>query len=486
MANPSISDDTLKERSTPAPSSGWALVSLALSMLLSSLGVSIANVALPAMAEAFAAPFQDVQWIILSYLLAVTVAIVGAGRLGDVLGHRRVLLAGVLLFTAASLLCGLAPTLATLIAARGAQGLGAAVLMALTVAFVRETVPRERTGRAMGLLGTMSAIGTALGPSLGGALIAGFDWRAIFLVLVPLGLTAFLVGSLALPKGQPSTAANRPGFDLPGTLVLALTLAAYTLAVTANGEHFDLPHVALVVLAAAGTGLFVRIESRAGSPLIRLAAFRYDGLGAGLGMNALVATVMMTTLVVGPFYLSRALGLSNAFVGVVMSIGPVISALTGLPSGRLVDRLGAQSVVFAGLAAMAVGAFLLATLPAVFGISGYVAAIAILTPGYQLFQAANNTAVMMDIGPDQRGAISGLLSLSRNLGLMTGASVMGAVFAFGVGSGDMASAPANAIAAGMQTTFMVAAALVVVGMAIGLASRALCARVAPTEGSREG
>src|SRR5690606_10537730 len=137
---------------------------------------------------AFGATFQEVQWVVLAYLLAITALVVGAGRLGDLVGRRRLLLAGLMLFTAASALCGLAPTLGSLIAARAAQGLGAAVMMALTLAFVGETVPKARIGSAMGLLGTMSAIGTALGPSLGGMLIAGPGWRAIFLVNLPLGL----------------------------------------------------------------------------------------------------------------------------------------------------------------------------------------------------------------------------------------------------------------------------------------------------------
>src|SRR4051794_35482113 len=162
-------------------------------MLLSSLGTSIANVGLPTLAQAFAASFQQVQWVVLAYLLAITTLVVSVGRLGDVAGRRRLLLGGIAVFTAASALCGAAPTLGVLIAARAAQGLGAAVIMALTLAFVGETVPKARTGSAMGLLGTTSAIGTALGPSLGGILISGFGWRAMFLVNVPLGLLALLL-----------------------------------------------------------------------------------------------------------------------------------------------------------------------------------------------------------------------------------------------------------------------------------------------------
>ena len=152
--------------SKPSFSSRRALGTLSLSMLLSSLGTSIVNVGLPTFARDFDASFQEVQWIVIAYLLAITTLIVSAGRLGDIVGRRRLLSGGVLLFTIASAVCGFAPTLHLLIAARAMQGLGAAIMMALTIAFVGDTVPKDRTGSAMGLLGTMSAIGTALGPSL--------------------------------------------------------------------------------------------------------------------------------------------------------------------------------------------------------------------------------------------------------------------------------------------------------------------------------
>ena len=192
-----------ESRSTErTPSVRLALAGLALSVLLSSLGTSIANVALPSMAEAFNVSFQAVQWIVIAYLLAITTLIVSAGRLGDIVGRRRLLLIGISLFTLASFLCGMAPTLWLLIAARALQGLGAAIMLALAMAFVGETVPKEKTGSAIGLLGTMSAIGTALGPTLGGALIAGLGWRAIFFIKVPLGVLALLLAYRYLRSDQ--------------------------------------------------------------------------------------------------------------------------------------------------------------------------------------------------------------------------------------------------------------------------------------------
>lgn len=437
-------------------------------MLLSSLGTSIANVGLPTLAHAFDASFQAVQWIVLAYLLAITTLIVGVGRLGDIIGSRRLLLAGVFLFTLASVLCGVAPELWLLIAARAAQGLGAAIMMALTMAFVGETVAKEKTGSAMGLLGTMSAIGTALGPSLGGVLIAGPGWQAIFLVNVPLGILTFLLAYRTLPVDRLVPKTDRARFDTTGTLLLALTLAAYALAMTIGRGSFGPLNLALLLAAGFGAGLFVRAEVRTASPLIRLAMFRDSSLSASLAMSALVSTVMMATLVVGPFYLSRALGLEAVFVGLVLSAGPLVTALTGVPAGRIADRFGAQRMTIVGLIGIAAGSFILSMMPAALGIPGYIAPIAVMTIGYALFQTANNTAVMTDIRPDERGVTSGMLNLSRNLGLVTGASAMGAIFALASGTIDIATARPGAVATGMRLTFVAAAILIVVALVIAL------------------
>jgi EmrB/QacA subfamily drug resistance transporter len=468
--------DAVAASMAPTPSARWALAGLSLSMLLSSLGTSIANVALPTLAQAFSASFQEVQWIVLAYLLATTTLIVSVGRVGDIIGRRRLLLAGIVLFTAASVLCGVAPTHWLQIAARAAQGLGAAIMLALTMAFVGETVPKEKTGSAMGLLGTMSAIGTALGPSLGGFLIAGLGWRAIFLVNVPLGILTFLLAHRTLPVDRGGPKADRAGFDTVGTLMLALTLAAYALAMTLGRGSFGPLNMALLLAAAFGAGLFVLAETRVPSPLIRLAMFRDPVLRAGLATSALVSTVMMATLVVGPFYLARSLALDAALVGLVMSVGPLVAALTGVPAGRVADRFGARRMTIIGLIGVAAGSFILSMLPTALGISGYVAPMVVITAGYALFQAANNTAVMADIRQDRRGVVSGMLNLSRNLGLITGASVMGAVFALASATFNVTTAPSEAVATGMRTTFAAAAVLIVVALVIAVASRARATR----------
>jgi predicted MFS family arabinose efflux permease len=273
---------------------------------------------------------------------------------------------------------------------------------------MRDFGSEKGVGRAMGLLGTVSAVGTALGPSLGGLLLPLAGWRAIFLVQAPLGALALVLAVVVLPRAA-----------------RARELAA----------------------------------TRSGSVLDALLARR-------LAVNFLVAAVMMTTLVVGPFYLTHGLRLQATTVGLVMSIGPLVAIFSGAPAGRLVDAWGTRRAMAIGLAILAAGAVTLAVLPSLVGVGGYVFALIVLTPGYQLVQAANNTAVLADVAKDRRGVVSSLLALSRNVGLIAGASAMGWVFALGVG-GDVASASSSAIASAMRVTFLVAASLI--GLALWIA-----------------
>lgn len=458
----------------------WVMASFSLSMLLTSLSTSIANVALPAIAQSFSASFQQVQWVVLSYLLAITTLIVSVGRFSDMTGRRQLLLFGIFLFTLASMLCSAATSLWLLIAARAGQGIGAAIMMALTMAYIGTTVSSEKSGSAMGLLGTMSAIGTALGPSLGGVLVHGLGWRSIFFINLPLGALTYFLAFRSLPMDREASVIVRARFDLLGTVLLILTLIAFALALTLKPNNFGLLNVTLLAAAAVSLVGFILVEAKAEAPLIQMALLRNPILCAGFAMGILVTTVVMATLVVGPFYLSGALALTAGQVGLVMSSGPIVAALSGIPAGRLVDRIGADRVIVIGLIMMAVGCAVFALLPTRFGVPGYIAPLLVVTAGYALFQAANNTAVLTNTGLEQRGVISGLLNLSRNLGLIIGASFMGAIFAFGSSVGSAAnsiiSAQPDAVAAGMRMTFTVGEIIVVIAIIVACVSRGLFRR----------
>lgn len=395
---------------TESPHKTGITVTLSLAMLLASLGTSIANIALPTLVQAFMVPFAQVQAVVVAYLVALTLSAVVAGRLGDRFGLKRMLVAGLMLFAVACLLCAGMPDLWLLVGARALQGTGAAFLMTLSMALMRQTAGSAEPGKAMGILGTVSALGTALGPSLGGLLLPLTGWRGIFWVQVPLSVLTLLLAVRVLPG---ETARRKP----------------------------------------AGSGFKPSLSAKIMSSLF---------------VNVLVAAVMMTTLVVGPFFLSSGLGMNSVHVGLVMTIGPVISVFSGIPSGRLVDRLGSRRIMVSGISLLAAGTFLMAELPQIMDVPGYIISLAVLTPGYQLFQAANNTALLSDIPDDRRGTVSGLLSFSRNTGLIAGASAMGAVFAHKVGTHDFAHASAEAVRSGMRGTFLLAGGLMVVAAAVVL------------------
>lgn len=433
-------------------------------MGLSALGTSVANVALPNLAAVFDAPFQVVQWVVIAYALTVTCSIVAIGWLGDAIGRRRLLIAGLCVFMAASALCGLAPSLAFLIAGRAVQGLGGAVLLALSLAFVGEIAPKERFGAAIGLLGTMSAVGTSIGPSLGGLLIDAFGWRAIFLINPPLVAIALALVIAHLPADKPRVRDGRPGFDFAGIVTMGLALGAYALAMTIGRGQFGWANLALLAAAAFGLVLFARIEARVPAPLIGRDLFRDPILRSGFVCSAVVSTVLFSILVVGPFHLARVFDLSTMAIGAVIAAGPIAAALTGVPAGRLADRFGAGRVTLWGLIGIEIGCLMIVLIPAGWGPAGFLSATVTVTLGYALFQNANNAHVMQGVEPQRRGVVSGLINLSRNLGQVTGASAMAALFAFAAGPVDVAHAAPTDVHFGTRVTYAVAAILIGVGL----------------------
>ena len=434
-----------------------SLAVLSLAMLLPSLGTSIANVALPTLAAHFDVPMAGAQWVVISYLLAVTSFIVGAGRLGDQLGKSRVLAAGIAVFAVASAAAAISPNLPFLIAARVAQGAGAAVLMALSIAMVGDIVPPDKTGAAMGWLGTISAAGTALGPSLGGLLLATVGWQAIFHLLALMGgATWLLLRAIPVERISKATVAS---YDGRGMVLLAASLAAVSAAATLWGKVPVQMVLGMACLAILGLAGFAVHELRTKVPLVQLGLLRQPQLSSGLYSMMAISAVVMTTLVVGPFYLTGHLHLTPGQTGLVMSLGPVIAALAGAPAGKLVDSIGAPRVLSAGLGLALSGSLLMSILPQRLGLAGYAASLALITLGYAVFQAANTTRLMQEVDKAHRGVTSALLGLSRNLGLIGGASVMGAVYSAEPAI-SLPWVPASGHS-GLAVVFLVAAVLIV-------------------------
>ena len=341
--------------------------------------------------------------------------------------------------------------------------------MALPVSVIRGMVAGERTGSAMGLLASMSAVGTALGPAVGGLLIAGFGWRSAFILLALSGLIVLGLAVKAIPASEQTHKTNR-SLDLSGALLLAVVLFLYAVMTSGqkNGMNWDLSLTIPAILFALM--LFIIVEIRSSSPLVPLTVLRNPAISASLITNGLISSVMMAMLVVGPLFLSFGLLLGEAQTGLVVAVGPVVAALAGIPAGRITDRFGVKSILVAGLSAMSVALICMALLPVRLGTAGYIVSLMMLTPCFQLFLTANNTAIMLAAPEEQRGILSGLLGLSRNLGFMTGASAMATIFITALGQEDLIHAAVNSVSFAFTVTLLTAAGLALISLIITLLS----------------
>lgn len=381
------------------------VVMLALCVLAAALGTSAANVALPELTAWSGGSYGHAQWVVTAYVLAMTAASLLVGRVGDIFGRERVLRMALALFVVAALVAAMAPTLGVLAAARAVQGIGAAAMITLPLAIAKDAVEPERTGSVMGLLGTVTAAGTAAGPAIGGVLLGIGGWPTVFLAMIPLPVAALLVGLIVGGSRQ----RRRP---------------------SESGDE----------QATEPRGL----------------------LATGAGLNLIVGMVMMSTLVIGPYFLTGALGLGPGRVGLVMAVAPVTSIFAGVLAGSLVDRGDAARLVPLGLGIMVIGAIALALLPSILGVFGYLVGTVTLAPGYQLFMAANNTQIMSGVSAAFRGTASGVLGLSRNLGLLAGTLVLGSLFAAIATNGDVGLSAPEQLEMGMRVTFGGAAAILAV------------------------
>ncbi len=432
-----------------------ALSGPGLSIILAAMGTSAAAVTLPQLSDGFRGDGVDVTLVVSIYVLATTALIIPVGRAGDLFGKRIVLVLGLCTYILGTFLACQAPALPFLVASRFVQGAGAAAMLAMPLALVRDFVPVGQVGRWMGVMGMMSAIGTASGPALGGAVTASWGWRAVYLLQIPLAfvaLTLCMIYVLDRKRGDTSG-----GLNLPAAGALAVSLAAFTFLVSDIASGFDIRAAVLVVGAFF---MFLIIESRSNRPIIPINLLRSTHLCLSFVMNAIVSAVMMGMLVVGPFFLIDGLGQTTAQMGLAMSVGPIASALSGMSAGRLTERVGAGRAVLLGALAMTVATAAMAGLPYLFGLIGFILAFIMLAPSYQVFLAALNTAVMEKAAEQDRGVTAGVLNLSRNFGFILGAGTTSTIFWSLAGSENIVGDQAHRISYAMAGTFAACCVLV--------------------------
>jgi len=401
---------------------------VALGTLMSTIDSSVVNIALPVISQQFHAGITTVMWVPLAYLLTVTVLLLTFGRLGDMVGRQRVYGLGLLVFTGASALCGLSGSVRQLILFRVAQAVGAAMMFANSGAIITAVFPSTERGRALGLTGSVVSVGLTVGPSLGGLLLALAGWRSIFYLNLPIGLVGLLAMYFLLHPEDP--AAERPRFDFAGATLLGIGLLACTLALARGGDlGWRSPWIG-GGFTGAGLALlaFVWQERRAAQPMIDLNLFRNRLFTAANIAGFLNFVAGFTNVLLMPFYLQQLKGFSPAHAGLIMTAVPLTTLFLAPVSGWLSDRFG--SVVFSstGLALNALGMGWLSSLGEAASSVDVTLRLVLMGVGNGLFQSPNNSSIMGSVPRARLGVASGFIALMRNLGMVTGLAVAGAMF----------------------------------------------------------
>jgi EmrB/QacA subfamily drug resistance transporter len=445
-------------------------------VLMATLDASIVNISLPTMVDALHTSFATVQWVILSYMLVLTSLVLGIARLGDMHSKKKVYSAGLSLFTAGSLLCGLSPGVNWLIGFRALQGLGAVMMQAMGAAIITEVFPASERGRALGFIGGIVSVGLACGPAIGGVLIGLAGWRSIFLVNVPIGLVAAFLVARHVPLLPPVRHGQR--FDVSGAGIMLITLLCYALAMTlgeSSGFGGGLIRTLLLVTVVGAAALLI-VENRVTQPMIDPELFRNILFTLNLLMGFLVF-ITIAGVIIFPFFLEWVKGYSTEQVGLMMMVVPISMGVVAPIAGTLSDRFGSRGITLIGLLVVTAGCLSISTLHKDVSAAGYIVRMIPLGMGLGIFQSPNNSAIMGAVPKERLGVASGLLSLSRTLGQSTGLPLMGALFitlVYRCGhmlpGENLSHAPAEALVAGITGTYRIAALIILASTAMAAAA----------------
>jgi EmrB/QacA subfamily drug resistance transporter len=418
--------DTAKEQST----NKWVYFSLvAVGVFMSTVDSSIVNLALPVIMKDFTQPLEVMEWVVVSYLLTISALLLTFGRLSDLRGRRWVYCRGFLIFTLGSLLCSVAQSIWLLIAARAFQGIGAAMLMACSPAIVVDVFPPAERGRALGMVGTVVAIGLTTGPALGGFILDHFSWRAIFYINIPIGLTASWAANRIL-KGGPADVGRREAFDFFGALLLALCLCAflYLLSHLKELSHTPLLAVAIALGTVVAGGVFLWFEGRTQHPIFNLSLFRLRLFILPVASAAILFAGLFTIVFLTPFYLLHPAGYDVDQAGLLMMVPFVFLSVISPLSGALADRIGSRLLCSVGMLVLSTALFAFSWLGPDASTLQLIWRLALTGLGIAIFLPPNSAAAMGSVPPHQRGIASGTVATARNFGMVFGVALAGTVF----------------------------------------------------------
>lgn len=444
----------------------FVMLAVAMGIFLSTVDGSIMNVALPTLREEFGAGFSAVQWVILAYSLTQGTLTLMVGRLGDIYGKKRIYTTGYLVFVAASALAGFSPSVGALIGFRVLQAVGASMILALGIAILTEAFPASERGKALGLSGTIVSVGIAIGPGLGGVILDLADWRWIFLVNIPIGLLGAFTAARFVPDTQPRGGER---FDYLGAGILAVGLTSLMLAITLI-QDFGFGSAVVLGLGAvaiAALVVFVTVERRVPSPMIELSLFRNHLFTVNLVTGFLTFVAIAGVFILLPFYLEEARGFSNLKVGLLMGASPLVLGIVAPVSGWLSDKIGSRPITIGGLFMLLVGYAMARMLDTMTSEWMFLLLLAPIGIGMGMFQSPNNSIIMGSVRPERLGIASGLLTLTRILGQITGIGVLATIWSIRTTRAGGQDVP-EAIVAGIHDVLWIPVGMMAVGLALAV------------------
>ncbi len=437
----------------------WVVIAIGTGSFMAALDGSVVNAVLPIIKDAFRSDVSAIQWVVTIYLLFLSGLLLTFGRLGDLHGHKSVYVWGFGIFLLGSILCGSAWSPTMLIVFRGLQAIGAAMLASNAPAIVTATFPPEKRGRAFGFTSFMTYIGLTVGPSLGGWLTHAFGWRSIFYINIPVGILAFVLSLLHIPKLK-SVDINK-SFDLPGAIFFLVGLGLLMLGLNKGSEWGWNSPVVIGILASSLLVLiiFVTIESQTKAPMLDLNLFRIPLFTTSTICAILNYICVYTITFLMPFYLIQGRGMNPAQAGLLLTAQPVLMAISAPISGSLSDKMGSRLPGMLGMAILAGGLFVLSRLGSETILFIPVLGLAIAGLGTGTFITPNTSALMGSAPRLRQGVASGVLATARNFGMVLGIGMAGAIF-----TTQLAQNNPGALYRGVDIGFMAAVGIALLGM----------------------
>lgn len=422
--------ESSQARAEGETASKWTVLAIvAVGVFMSTLDSSIVNISLPAIARYFGVSLSGaVEWVIIAYLVIIAALLLTIGRLADMVGRKPIWVAGLIIFTLGSAICGASPSLGVLVGARAFQGLGGALLFAVSPAMLTTAFPPEERGRALGMNAVVVALGVSAGPTIGGILTESLTWRAIFYVNVPLGIVGILA-TLKFLTEKPRFGRSR--FDPAGAALLAVGLASLTLGLS-FGQEWGWTSAGLIlslVVAVVALVALVFVEGRVGAPIVDLRLLRnrvFTSANVSLVLSFLALFAVSFLL---PFYLEELRGFSTLEAGLLLTPLPLTIAVIAPISGSLADRIGTRWLAATGLAIACIGLVLISQIDAHSSLFDIIWRLIVIGLGQAMFQSPNNSALMGAAPRGQQGSAAGFLATGRVVGQSLSVALAGAVFA---------------------------------------------------------